>query len=100
MLAQYHSLVCTHNVCCCCCCGCLRLQILPFCSEETLTTLEGNLAKLPSVTQMLNDGLTADDITDRILAGLVGELPPDRITLEPRSVRNSTKKHSACFALP
>lgn len=49
-------------------------QVLPFCSEETLSQLEANLGTLPSVTTMLNQGLTAQDITERILAGL-GVLP-------------------------
>ena len=64
--------------------GGFLVQILPFCSEETLTTLEQNLAALPSMTQMLNKGLSADNITDLILKGLVGELPPDRIYLTPK----------------
>ncbi|KAG2493784.1 hypothetical protein HYH03_008004 [Edaphochlamys debaryana] len=46
------------------------VQILPFCSEETLEQLEKNLTTMPSVSAMLNDGLTAADITARILAGL------------------------------
>jgi molecular chaperone Hsp33 len=64
--------------------GGFLVQILPFCSEETLTILEQNLSSLPSMTAMLNQGLSADDITDLILKGLVGELPPDRIYLEPK----------------
>ncbi len=41
------------------------LQILPFCSEEALETLETNLATLPSVTNMLNSGMSANDITEK-----------------------------------
>ena len=48
-----------------CCCP----QILPFCSEETLQVLETNLGTMPTVTQMLNSGMTAQGITDRC-AGL------------------------------
>lgn len=40
-------------------------QVLPFCSEETLEILEKNLGSLPSITNMLNDGLSAQDITDK-----------------------------------
>lgn len=40
-------------------------QVLPFCSEETLQILERNLGSLPSVTQLLNEGLTAQDIVNR-----------------------------------
>jgi len=45
-------------------CG-LASQVLPFCSEETLEQLERNLSTLPSVTEMLNSGLSAQGITDR-----------------------------------
>jgi molecular chaperone Hsp33 len=41
------------------------MQILPFCSEETLEILERNLSGLPSVSAMLNDGLSAQGITDK-----------------------------------
>ncbi|KXZ51013.1 hypothetical protein GPECTOR_14g254 [Gonium pectorale] len=58
------------------------VQILPFCSEETLEVLEKNLTTMPSITTMLNDGLTAADITNRILDGL-GVLP-DAETIVPR----------------
>ena len=45
-------------------------QILPFCSEETLSQLEANLASLPSITQLLLDGKTPDDITAMLLYGI------------------------------
>ena len=45
--------------------GLICMQILPFCSEETLVTLETNLGSMPSVTQLLNSGLTPQGITDR-----------------------------------
>lgn len=34
-------------------------QVLPFCSEETLTILEANLGSMPTVTTLLNEGLDA-----------------------------------------
>jgi redox-regulated HSP33 family molecular chaperone len=43
------------------------LQVLPFCSDETLDQLEKNLVGLPSMTEMLNNGDSPQDITDRIL---------------------------------
>lgn len=48
-------------------------QVLPFCSEETLQILERNLGSLPSVTQLLNEGLTAQDIVNRYAAGQLAE---------------------------
>lgn len=35
------------------------MQVLPFCSEETLTILEANLGSMPTITKLLNDGLNA-----------------------------------------
>ncbi|KAG1675967.1 hypothetical protein FOA52_014211 [Chlamydomonas sp. UWO 241] len=64
--------------------GGFLVQVLPFCTEETLTTLEANLAAMGSVTTLLNDGLSAADISDRILAGLTGELPPDVVVVTPK----------------
>lgn len=57
------------------------VQILPFCSEETLVQLEQNLTTMPSVTQMLNSGMTVDGIADRILEGL-GRVQ-EGVTLSP-----------------
>ena len=48
----------------------LLMQILPFASEETLTTLEKNIANSPSMTDLLHQGLSARDITERLLHGL------------------------------
>ncbi|GLC33131.1 hypothetical protein PLESTB_000367000 [Pleodorina starrii] len=50
------------------------VQILPFCSEETLVQLESNLSSMPTITTLLNEGCSAQDITERILEGL-GVLP-------------------------
>lgn len=66
--------------------------MLPFCSEETLDQLESNLASISSVTQMLNEGLTAQDITDKILNGLgasdeKSSLVPQYGPCEPESLK-------------
>jgi redox-regulated HSP33 family molecular chaperone len=45
------------------------LQVLPFCSEETLERLEQNLSGMPTVSQMLNEGLTVEQITARWVRG-------------------------------
>jgi len=44
--------------------------VLPFCSDETLDQLEANLVGMPSMTQLLNQGLSPQQITDLILQGL------------------------------
>lgn len=46
------------------------VQVLPFCSEETLEQLEKNLAGLPSVTKLLQKGLSPQEVTDVILEGI------------------------------
>lgn len=44
--------------------------MLPFASEETLQRLEQNITNNPSVTDMLHEGATVKDITNKILDGL------------------------------
>ena len=46
------------------------LQVLPFAGEETLQQLEANLASMPSVTELLHQGLAPKDITEKLLAGI------------------------------
>lgn len=46
------------------------IQVLPFASEETLQQLEANLSSVPSVTELIQQGLTPTDITDRLLQGI------------------------------
>ena len=47
--------------------GGFLLQLMPDAPEETIQTLEGVLKEIPSVTNMLKDGLTPEDILDRLL---------------------------------
>ena len=46
------------------------LQVLPFAGEDTLRQLEVNLASVPSVTELLHQGLGRKDITARLLEGI------------------------------
>lgn len=46
------------------------IQLLPFCPEETISKIEENIANIPSVTSMLDDGFTADDIAKKALDGI------------------------------
>ena len=50
--------------------GGLLIQLLPFCPEETVARLEENLRHLPSMTKMLEEGMTPRQICDRALDGL------------------------------
>ena len=46
------------------------IQLMPDCPEDVIVTLEQNLAGLPAVTTLLNEGLTPEEILGHILAGL------------------------------
>ena len=50
--------------------GGLIVQLMPDATEETITTLEQNVAKLKSVTTMLSEGMAPDDILNVVLDGL------------------------------
>ena len=50
------------------------IQLLPFADESCIDTLEANIAKLPSVTNLLDSGMTAEDIAMSVLEGLEPEL--------------------------
>lgn len=49
------------------CAGGFLIQLLPGCPEETIAAIEKSLSDIPSVTQMLADGMNADDIAKRAL---------------------------------
>lgn len=46
------------------------IQLLPFCPEEIICKIEENIANIPSVTSMLDDGMNADDIAKKALEGI------------------------------
>ena len=46
------------------------VQLLPFADEACIQTLEDNVNRLPSVTQMLTSGMTAEQIAMALLEGL------------------------------
>ena len=45
-------------------------QVLPFASEETLTQLEQNIQRCGAMTDMLHEGCSPREITERLLQGL------------------------------
>ncbi len=46
------------------------VQLLPFAEEEVICTLEENLGKLKSMTQMLDSGMTLEDIAGAVFGDL------------------------------
>ncbi len=46
------------------------IQLLPFADEKCIDILEKNINNMPSVTQMMSEGLTAEDIALKLLDGL------------------------------
>ncbi|MBQ3069855.1 MAG: Hsp33 family molecular chaperone HslO [Clostridia bacterium] len=49
--------------------GGLLLQLLPFCPESVIDRIEKNIASLPPMTVMLNEGLTPEEIVRKALDG-------------------------------
>ncbi len=45
------------------------IQLLPGCEDEAISIIEENISSIESVTQMLENGMTADDIAKRALKG-------------------------------
>lgn len=52
------------------CAGGFLIQLLPFADEECIPILEQNLANMPHFTEMLRQGMTAEDIVLKCLEGL------------------------------
>ena len=50
------------------------IQLLPFAPESAITQLEQNLSGLTSVTALLEQGMTADDIAQKLMQGLDASL--------------------------
>ncbi len=51
------------------CAGGFLIQLLPFCPEGVIDRVEETVAALPSVTAMLESGMTPRDMMDKLLAG-------------------------------
>ena len=45
------------------------LQLMPDCDEELITRLERRLGAVPSVTSMLEEGMSCEDMAERVLHG-------------------------------
>jgi molecular chaperone Hsp33 len=46
------------------------IQLMPETTDETIGQLEANISNLPSVTSMLADGLTPEEILEKVLEGM------------------------------
>lgn len=51
------------------CAGGFIIQVLPMCTDEILDKIEENLKILPSVTNMLQDGMTPEDMLNKVFEG-------------------------------
>lgn len=56
------------------CAGGFLVQLMPFAEEDTIGKLEENLQKVTSVTELLREGNTPEDILSLILDGLEPEI--------------------------
>lgn len=52
------------------CAGGFLIQLLPGCPDETVSAIEKSLEDIPSITEMLSNGLSADDIAVRAMKEL------------------------------
>ena len=56
------------------CAGGFIVQLMPFAEEEDIAALEENLRKITSVTDLLKEGKTPEDLINMILEGLEPEI--------------------------
>lgn len=63
--------------------GGFMVQLLPEATDETIDQLESNLSGLKSITQLLEEGLTIEQIAGQVLAGLgMEELETYKLTYQ------------------
>ena len=73
--------------------GGFMVQILPFASDETIAALERTIPALPSSTELVSEGLTAEQIAQRVLGELgenrelVTRMTPEYGPCEPNDLR-------------
>ena len=79
--------------------GGLLLQLLPFCPEEVIDKVEANVAKLPSVTSMLAQGMTPEQICAIALDGMEYDVL-DTYQPEYRCTCSREKVQRAFLAMP
>lgn len=74
------------------------VQLMPGVTDEQVEKLENNISMLPSMTQMLEDGLTLQDIIGQVLYGFVVEFL-EETPVEYRCACNQDKVLGALISL-
>ncbi len=77
------------------CAGGFIIQLLPGCPDETISAIERSLKDIPSVTEMLSSGMTADDVAKRALK----ELDTDKLDETTASYKCSCSRERVEAAL-
>lgn len=77
------------------CAGGFIIQLLPACPYETISAIERSLKDIPSVTEMLSSGMTADDVAKRALK----ELDTDKLDETTASYKCSCSRERVEAAL-
>ena len=77
------------------CAGGFLIQLLPGCPEETISAIESSVSDIPSVTQMLTEGFTPDDIAKRAMNGLCVE----KLDESHFEYKCSCSREKACMAI-
>ena len=74
------------------CAGGYLIQLLPFAPESDIAMLEENLRDITSVTDLMQNGMTTDDIAQKLMAGLSAELLDES---EPEYVCDCSRERTA-----
>lgn len=74
------------------CAGGYLIQLLPFAPESDIAMLEENLRDVTSVTDLMQNGMTTDDIAQKLMAGLSAELLDES---EPEYVCDCSRERTA-----
>lgn len=77
------------------CSGGYLIQLLPGASEESITALENNINSIAPITEMLNKGMSLDDICNTALKGF----NPQLLDEQPIEYRCNCSKHRVEQAL-
>ena len=62
------------------CAGGYLLQLLPGATEQEITMLENNIAKMKSVTEMLSEGMTLEDMMECAMEGFSPNILDESVT--------------------
>lgn len=75
------------------CAGGFIIQLLPGCPEETISAIEKSISEIPSVTEMLSSGMTADDIAKKAMNGIdINKLDESNIEYKCNCSRERVEK--------